>query len=414
MNVIDLFAGAGGLSEGFRQADFDIRAHVEMDRDACLTLKTREVYHYLNSINRLDIYERYLRNEITRDELYSQVPEEIIHKVINAEISDETIDDVFDKLDPLLNNEHVHLIIGGPPCQAYSLAGRSRDPENMENDPRNYLYRQYIRFIRRYQPDYFVFENVKGILSAKNGTIFADIQREMHESGYNIDYRILNAKDFGVLQNRKRVIIIGARFGIDFDYPDFDIEETHSTIRDLFSDLPNICSGESYDPRDGYAGQPNQYLIDCGIRVPDWNVLSQHESRPNQERDLKIYRRCVNVWNSEHRKVKYNELPEELQTHKNTETFLDRFNVVPYDDVSHTIVAHISKDGHYFIHPDINQNRSISIREAARVQSFPDTYYFESCRTAAFKQIGNAVPPLMAKIIAIWLKEQLNQIAIIH
>lgn len=401
MNVIDLFAGAGGLSEGFRQEGYNIFAHVEMDKHACTTLKTREAFYYLKENNRLNIYKKYLRNELDRDTLYEMIPEKILGKVINSEISDENNPAIFERIDELLDGEDVDLIIGGPPCQAYSIAGRSRDPNGMREDPRNYLYQQYIRFLLRYQPSYFIFENVLGLLSADNGRMFETIRGEIVEAGYQMDYRVLNSRDFGVLQSRKRIIIIGWRIGIDFNYPEIEHVNSHHTIRDLFQDLPPIKSGEETPPGNEYREAPNSsFLEKTGIKMAGWDILSQHISRPNRELDLEIYRYCVNVWNEEKRRVRYNELPQRLITHKNTTTFLDRFNVVPYEGISNTIVAHIAKDGHYFIHPDIEQNRSISVREAARIQSFPDDYYFESSRTAAFKQIGNAVPPLMARKIA--------------
>ncbi|MCM2607135.1 DNA cytosine methyltransferase [Rossellomorea marisflavi] len=400
MNVIDLFAGAGGLSEGFRQEGHNILAHVEMDKHACTTLKTREAYYYLKENNKLDVYKSYLKKEITRDTLYEHIPENVLNRVINKAVSDETNPEIFEEIDELLRGRDVELIIGGPPCQAYSVAGRSRDPEGMRNDPRNYLYQQYISFLRRYQPNYFVFENVLGLLSAGNGSIFENIQEELRDAGYEMDFRILNSRDFGVLQSRRRIIIIGWREGIEFNYPHFETLNHQYTIRDLFQDLPVIKAGEEKEPGNQYLTQQNNYLRESGIKPNEWDVLSQHIARPNRDLDLEIYRYCVDIWNRENRKVRYNELPQRLITHRNTDTFLDRFNVVPYEEISHTVVAHIAKDGHYYIHPDINQNRSISVREAARIQSFPDDYYFESSRTAAYKQIGNAVPPLMARKIA--------------
>lgn len=409
MNVIDLFAGAGGLSEGFRQAGFNVIAHVEMDKNASLTLKTREAFYYLKENHKLDIYKDYLKKSINREQLYNQIPSDILNKVINQEITDDTIQDIFLQIDSLLQDKKVDLIIGGPPCQAYSVAGRSRDPERMKNDPRNYLYKQYIRFLKKYNPNFFVFENVIGILSAQKGEIFNTIQEEIQSAGYTLEYRILNSKDFGVLQSRKRVILIGWKSEIPFNYPQFKIVDNNYSIKDLFADLPPLAAGETKKPGNTYNKIPiTSYLIESSIKPVDWDILTQHIARPHRQKDLDIYKYIVTIWNNEQRKVKYNELPNELITHKNTSTFLDRFNIIPYDTISHTIVAHISKDGHYYIHPDLNQNRSISVREAARIQSFPDTYYFEESRTAAFKQIGNAVPPLMSKKIADQLKQQIK------
>ena len=408
MKVIDLFAGAGGLSEGFRQEGYDIVAHVEMDESASFTLKTREIFYYLKEKKQLEKYKKYLLGDMSRNQLYGLVPASVLNRVINAEISDDTIDEVFKRIDILRNGEKIHMIIGGPPCQAYSVAGRSRDPERMKNDPRNYLYKQYIKFLNRYEPDYFVFENVKGMLSAGNGKIIQKIREEMCAAGYEIDYKALNAKDFGVLQSRERIVLIGWRKGLECSYPEFEKTEEDATIRELFHDLPPLQAGEAVIPGNAYVAKvENGYLAKACVRDAGWDVLTQHVARPNNEQDLKIYKLCVQKWNEENVKLKYNELPEHLISHENKKSFLDRFNVVPYDKISHTIVAHISKDGHYYIHPDIEQNRSLSVREAARVQSFPDNYYFESSRTAAFKQIGNAVPPLMAKKIAKKMKEVL-------
>lgn len=399
LNCIDLFAGAGGLSEGFERCGFNFAAHIEMDYAASLTLKTRQAYFYLKRINNLELYKNYIKGTMTRDEFYSKVPDKVFEKVINMEISDQSLPYIFKTIDNNLSHESIDVIVGGPPCQAYSIMGRARDPLGMKNDKRNYLYKQYIKFLDRYTPKIFVFENVSGLLSAQNGSIFSDMKNQFFKSGYNIDFKILDSSDFGVLEKRRRIILIGWRNDIDFSYPNFSCtKHIKYTIRDLFSDIPKISSGESYNKFE-YIDKPNKCVIETKIRN-GWDVLTQHISRPNNSRDLQIYKRCVQLWNDEKRKLKYNELPEELITHKNVKSFLDRFKVVPYDDICHTVVAHIAKDGHYYIHPDIAQNRSISVREAARIQSFPDDFYFENSRTSAFRQIGNAVPPLMAEVIA--------------
>ena len=164
----DLFAGAGGLSEGFTRAGYEPVAHVEMDKAACFTLRTRAAYHWLKKENKLDIYNRYLNGLMTRDEFYKEIPESVLGTVLNYEISSDTLPQIFEDVDKLLNGEKLDLIIGGPPCQAYSLAGRSRSETKMVGDKRNYLYRHYAEFLKKYTPKYFVFENVLGLLSAKD------------------------------------------------------------------------------------------------------------------------------------------------------------------------------------------------------------------------------------------------------
>lgn len=398
MNVLDLFAGAGGLSEGFKQAGFNISAHVEIDSNACDTLRTREAFHYLKSVNKLSLYEDYLLKKINRSELYSQVPKSILDKVIEEEISAESIPTIFKRIDTILGTDTIDIVIGGPPCQAYSTAGISRCPNRMQNDPRNYMYLFYKQFLVEYQPRMFLFENVKGILTAKKGEVFKDLLNVIDEAGYNMEYKLLNAKEFGVPQNRERVIIIGWKKEYNFSYPDFS-SSSLLTVEEALQNLPKVKAGESLTPtkikKMGDSNHPSLQWI-----MKDNVFLTQHIARPNNSIDLEIYRLVVNAWNNRKEILMYNEIPKSLQKHKNTKSFLDRYKSLKPKQVSHTVVAHIAKDGHYYIHYDIQQNRSITVREAARIQSFPDNFYFERSRTAAFTQIGNAVPPLMAYKIA--------------
>lgn len=407
LNFIDLFAGAGGLSEGFIRAGFNPIAHVEMNKDACDTLKTRTAYHFLKENNRIKEYYDYLKGKINRDELWEKVPTHLIKSVINKEISPETLPSIFETIDNELGKEKVDLVIGGPPCQAYSIAGRARDPKGMTDDPRNHLYKYYVEFLERYKPNMFVFENVPGILSANNGQYLELIFKAVKDAGYELDKKVLNAKNFGVLQDRKRVIIIGWKQELNLKYPDFqDKVNQYEVLKDLFSDLPKIKSGQGEWKSTKYSKKTNNYLESTGIRN-GIDFTTQHISRKNNENDLEIYRIAVDKWVNEGKRLNYAELPERLIKHNNTKSFTNRFQVVNHKGLAHTVVAHICADGHYYIHPDINQNRSITVREAARIQSFPDDYFFESSRTTAYKQIGNAVPVLMAEGIAKKIKELL-------
>jgi DNA (cytosine-5)-methyltransferase 1 len=400
MNFIDLFAGAGGLSEGFIRSGFKPIAHVEMNKDACNTLKTRASYHYLKEHNKLSEYFKYLKGEIKRQDLWDLIPVNIINSVINSEISKDSLPTIFDNIDQELDGQKVDLIIGGPPCQAYSVAGRARDPKGMSEDPRNHLYKYYVEFLKRYNPKVFVFENVPGILSANNGTYLKMIFDAVKNAGYDLNYKVLNAKNFNVLQDRKRVIIIGWKKELALKYPEFEeVLPKHKVLNDLFSDLPKLKNGEGSFGIVPYSKKPTKYLVDSNIRN-GIDFTTQHISRPNNINDLEIYKIAVEKWVNDHKRLNYSELPKRLIRHSNVESFTNRFQVVNHDGISHTVVAHIAMDGHYYIHPDIDQNRSISVREAARIQSFPDDYFFESSRTSAFKQIGNAVPVLMAEGIA--------------
>ena len=400
MNFIDLFAGAGGLSEGFIRAGLNPIAHVEMNKEACDTLKTRTAYHFLKENGRLAEYYEYLKGKITRDQLWGKTPAHLINSVINKEISEQTLPSIFEHIDEELGNKTVDIVIGGPPCQAYSVAGRARDPKGMADDPRNHLYKYYVEFLKRYKPKMFVFENVPGILSANNGGYLEKIFKAVRDAGYELDKSVLNARSFNVLQDRKRVIIIGWRKDSKLSYPEFkDGDTLFKILPDLFADLPKLQNGQGNWGISKYSKPSTEYLESTHIRN-GIGFTTQHLTRPNNANDLEIYRIAVEQWVNDKKRLNYAELPKNLIRHNNTTSFKNRFQVVNHDGVSHTVVAHIAMDGHYYIHPDINQNRSISVREAARIQSFPDDYYFEGSRSAAFKQIGNAVPVLMAEKIA--------------
>ena len=418
MNYIDLFAGAGGLSEGFTRMGFTPIAHVEMNKDACDTLRTRAVFHWLRENGKENIYYNYLKSENRDKDFFwkeNGVPQHVVDSVINKEISKETLSEIFELIDSILGDKNVDVVIGGPPCQAYSVAGRAR--KNMDGDPRNFLYQYYIKFLKKYRPKMFVFENVPGILSAKNGEYLDKIFEAVRNAGYELSLptnsqKFLNSKNFGVLQDRKRVIIVGWRKELALSYPDFEITEPKFKIlKDLFADLPELKNGEGTMNAVKYKKPTTEYLKQSKIRG-EIDFVTQHIARPNNENDLEIYRMAVEEMN-QGKRLNYAKLPERLIRHKNTSSFTNRFQVVNGDGISHTVVAHIAMDGHYYIHPDIKQNRSITIREAARIQSFPDDYFFEGSRTAVFKQIGNAVPPLMAEKIAKKIKEILKNIVLL-
>lgn len=403
LNILDVFSGAGGLTEGFRYKDYyNFICHIEMDKDACASLELRNIYYYLKKENNISPYFEYIQGNISRNNLLSMIPNDITKDILNEEISEDTIPSIFDFIDERLGDEVLDGIIGGPPCQAYSTIGRANNKAKKSTDKRIYLYKYYLDFLNKYKPKFFVFENVKGLLSYKDisgDLLLPKIISEFNKVGYIVDYKIVDTSDFGVPQRRERLILVGYRKDLAlkksfFDYLD-EYEEATPVLKELFADLPSIKSGQ----------WSNKYYCDCSsdfvkkyIRNKD-DILTQHVARPHNGNDLKIYKLVLKS-KKKGKNLKYVDIPLELQTHSNTTSFLDRYKALDYDSVSHTIVAHISKDGHYYIHPDLKQNRSITVREAARIQGFPDNFYFEYSRTAAFKQIGNAVPPILSKKIA--------------
>lgn len=411
--ILDLFSGAGGLTEGFFRVGAEFVGHVEADKYACETLKTRTAYWNLKNQNKLDIYEQYLLKNISRETLWNEANVLTSDDVINIPISDETFDNITAKIKKNLLDKKikkVDVIIGGPPCQAYSIIGRARMKENVECDPRNHLYKYYVRFLKEFKPEMFVFENVPGLKSAGNGRYFQDLKQAIEDAGYDMALDELIASNYGVLQTRRRIIIVGWAKNKKYKYPNFEkIENKDYFVKHVLEDLPEIKPGTKIEGIRMYKKSPNQYLLNANIREHNFNILTQHETRPHNERDREIYRETIIAWNKKKERLNYTELSKrrpELITHKNVTSFTNRFNLIKADtSASHTILAHMAMDGHYYIHPDINQLRSLSIREAARLQSFPDNFYFEGPRTSIFRQIGNAVPPKMAEQIAKKIEE---------
>lgn len=425
ITYIDLFAGAGGLSEGFVRAGYDAIAHIEMDRYACETLKTRAAFHYLKQKGNLDIYKEYLRTKKPKEngeKLWNKVPKNVTDTVLQIAIGADTINGIFKKVDELRKGKDIDIIVGGPPCQAYSIVGRSRMGKDVVNDPRNELYKYYIEFLKKFSPKMFVFENVTGIKTARNGETLRDFKSLVHSAGYEMDLKVQKASDYGVLQNRQRVIIVGWREELNKDnqhnyfYPELKVKKNcFAVLKDLFSDLPVRKAGEGEMTGIVEYTKPLEsmpYLENSGIRTKELDFTTQHIARPQNLNDREIYCLAVKEWYKNKKQLDYSKIPERLQTHKNKRSFLDRYSVVNPDGCCHTVVAHLSKDGHYYIYPTpeptIDNVRSITVREAARLQSFPDDYFFEGSRGAAFRQIGNAVPVVLAYKIAIELKKQLK------
>lgn len=391
---IDLFAGCGGLSEGFYKQGYKALLHLEMDKTACQTLRTR-MKHYG----------------------YSE--EEIEDAVLCADI---TSDGIIAEIDKRVREE-VDIIIGGPPCQAFSSVGRAQSPDSMNNDPRNYLFENYLQILNYVKPKMFIFENVKGILSAKpkGVKIFDIIVREMSKT-YNIvsdpKTLLLNAADYGVPQIRERVIIIGVRKDIDYiDVKEIyqSIPKSHSdsdeklpnyvTVGEAILDLPRLHPGEGENVQHVEKSKTrNEYLTKI---ANDSGKIYNHSARNHNEADRERYRIL-----SEHKnwQLKDLQMVRPDLVHHNPKHFGNRYTVQESDKPGKTIVAHLYKDGNLFIHPDPEQARTFTVREAARIQSFPDDFIFEGSRTEQFRQVGNAVPPLMAEAFAKTLRDYLDVI----
>ena len=499
--VVDLFAGPGGLGEGFSSLDsgtvFRILVSAEMETSAHKTLVLRSFYRLLknNSLS-LDPYYRFCNGEsefpyeaqtLSTWEKAQQEAKQIKLGSIEGNLE---LNRILDKanIGPL----KPWVLIGGPPCQAYSLVGRSRNAGKgdykAEDDHRHFLYKEYLRIIQRYKPTVFVMENVKGILSAKvNGekifkTILSDLANPDEAlgghsvNGYKIyalshpivyEYNssvpvnphqfIVRSEDYGIPQARHRVILLGVRDDISAR-PQLLEKTNTSTVWDAINSLPKLRSklSKELDSAENWVKTVRQHIkelriesstrndlntlaselnrlekkisakLDCGaLRFPmqgvpkeqvnskltNWysddnlKVYLNHEARSHMSSDLRRYVYASTYASAYGLSPKGHEnfdLKGLRPNHVNWETgkFSDRFRVQLYPKPATTVTSHISKDGHYFIHPDPSQCRSLTVREADRIQTFPDNYFFLGNRTQQFHQVGNAVPPLLAYKIA--------------
>lgn len=400
LNSIDLFVGCGGLLEGFAQSGkYEMLAAVEWEKAPVADLRER----LKSGWNIYDADERVLRFDIQRTE-------ELFYGWNDEEYG------ISKGLDDILLNKKVDVIIGGPPCQAYSVAGRIRDEHGMRHDYRNYLFESYLKVVERYQPKAFVFENVPGILSAKPGDgsrkIIDLIQEQFVQAGYEVlsdlNDALIDMSDYGIPQIRKRIIIVGfnkriygknCRKMLEAFYkeklPVYKVKDK-LTVRDAIADLPKLYPLDEpikYGRRKLSHSLPNPFI-------------NGHIARFHSKRDIELFKLLEEDIESGERKFTNTDALKELYTKLTGKVSnVHKYYVLRWDEQSNLIPAHLYKDGLRHIHPDSEQARTITVREAARLQTFPDEYIFNSSQTDAYKMIGNAVPPLFAKKVALALSD---------
>ena len=395
IKAIDLFAGCGGLMDGFEQSGhYDTVAAVEWEKAPCNNLIKRlhDKWEYEDADSRV------LRFDIQRtDELFDGWKEDPDYG--------ESVG-----LDALVNSAGgIDMIIGGPPCQAYSIAGRVRDEHGMKNDYRNYLFESYIKVLERYKPKAFIFENVPGILSAKPGDrpIIEIIQESFETAGYhilqNLSDAIIDFTEYGVPQNRKRMIIFGVRKEVFGDKSDAIVKDFYERA------LPKYKVEKKKTVREAIGDLPKLYPLDHDIKIngirtryslPDPEVPN-HIARWQSDRDIGIFKLLTEDIESGRNEYVSTDALKKLYTEKTGKTSsVHKYHVIRWDEPSNLIPAHLFKDGLRHIHPDSAQVRTLTVREAARLQSFPDDYIFEGSNMELYKMIGNAVPPAAAKCCA--------------
>lgn len=387
-NLIDLFAGCGGLTDGFLQTgEFKTLAAVDWELPTVNTLKNRLVTKYN--------YNKNLQNVLHFD---IQRTKELIEGYSDEKYGESK------GVDFLVDNKKVNFIIGGPPCQAYSIAGRVRDANGMHDDYRNFLFESYVFMVDHYKPQAFVFENVEGILSAQPGgiPILNRIKEAFNNIGYDItdDLRgkaLFDTSYYSVPQKRKRVIIFGVRRSVSslrLVNEFYDILHSKATKMPLiakgaFENLPKIY------PTTSIKKQSHE------IQSNSLESYKNHEPRMHNNRDIEIFRLLSEDIRSGVNKYTSSQALLQLYKEKTgKDSNFHKYHVIREDKPSNTIPAHLFKDGLRHIHPDPKQARSITVREAARLQSFDDDFEFLGSRGDQYKMVGNAVPPKFAKIIA--------------
>ncbi|WP_081562969.1 DNA cytosine methyltransferase [Parasaccharibacter apium] len=504
--VVDLFAGPGGLGEGFavsvdeKEAPrFTSVVSIEREQFSHQTLLLRHFTRQFPEGELPDDYYAFLAGEISRDQLYQRYPVAYRHAASSAlqiSLGPESHERVRKIIRERVSESRRWVLVGGPPCQAYSLVGRSRmmGRSDFEKDERHTLYLEYLRIIADHRPPVFVMENVKGLLSAtiEGKSAIAQIVRDLSrpntaipDAPSNLTYRlyslveedmadegvdprlfVVRAEEYGIPQARHRMFIVGIRGDLTVR-PRVLKKMEAPTVQETIGSLPSIRSGLS---RGGdsvsawlkelraissvnvhrqlndvsYASEVARALniheligmkSPCAVSSMQYptfrpthevlrhlyderlSVLTAHEARSHMASDLRRYLYAATFAQKVGRSPKLADFPEGLlPEHRNValgrtgKMFSDRFRVQLADRVSTTITSHISKDGHYFIHYDPAQCRSLTVREAARLQTFPDNYFFSGPRTAQYHQVGNAVPPQLAKQIAEIVAEVLNSV----
>ena len=383
LTCIDLFCGCGGFSLGMQRAGFQVLAAIDFNEEAVATFQ-------------------------------ANFPKDTL--ALCQDLTQFTPD----KLAAKLGVNQVDVIVGGPPCQGYSNVRRvdgSNHGARLKDDPRRHLYREFLHYVDSFQPRLFVMENVLGIRTAAGGEYFTRVQKEARALGYRIHGQVEDAWELGVPQKRRRQLIIGVRS----DLPGYFLPELRPAPRAepriwlgaALGDLPILRAGGGDDERDYDLDRRTEHLRQAGdtarkylfkvLEIDRATKLTNHVARPHSERDLRDFALLREGENSatamRDRHIQF-EFPYDKSTFKDRYTRQSRWKPCS------TIVAHLSKDGLMFIHP--TQNRSITPREAARIQSFPDWFRFPKARTHAFRLIGNAVPPLIGEAVGLEVKQFLG------
>ncbi len=388
INIIDLFAGCGGLTDGFLQTkNFNTLAAVDWEYPTILTLKER--------LKKKWNYDSDLKNILHFD---IQRTDELLNGFMDSKYG------ISEGLIEIVGNNNVDLVVGGPPCQAYSIAGRVRDKNGMHDDYRNFLFESYVKLVDQFKPNSFVFENVEGILSARPGgiSIIDRIRKSFDEIGYDIadDLRntaLFDTSYYEIPQKRKRVIIYGVKKSnfskekIKYFYFLMKLKKQDKPLNSFiaFENLPKIY------PIDNNLKASHKVKLN-GVPLPP-----NHEPRFHSKRDVEIFKILAEDIKSGLNKYTGTKALIQLYKEKTgKESNFHKYNVIRTDKPSNTIPAHLYKDGLRHIHPDPEQARSITVREAARIQTFDDDFEFLGSRGDQYKMIGNAVPPKFAKLIA--------------
>ncbi|OUR87184.1 hypothetical protein A9Q81_26040 [Gammaproteobacteria bacterium 42_54_T18] len=357
--VIDLFSGAGGMSVGFTRAGFNITGSIEL-------LEKYAKTHEINFPKCTSLF----------GDIRELTPSEFAKKT-------------------KISKNSPTIVIGGPPCQTFSSAGQSKiqslSKSDIKEDPRNYLFKSYFDYVAYFKPDVFVMENVPNLKTKYNGEIFENILKICSELGYEVTHDILNAADHGVPQVRKRLFIIGCKRGRKVEFPKPTHTNKPTTVYDAISDLPDIY--------DGIRARELPYSKNA--RLTKYQKILRNDSKVVDNNICRVSNdRAKKIFSHMKQGDKYMDLPKKVRNILpfREDIFPDRLKRLVLDKPSWTILAHIGMDGYRYIHP--TENRTLSVREAARIQSFPDHFIFNGNMREQYIQVGNSVPPLLAEALA--------------